>query len=137
MEILRERLPDEHDFYNNRATHRVHETAPNPLVNAATYLGRNVGKHFPLLQSVNIHSTDYVDEVLWLDAEQSGILLREFHELRKLCRHEAFLKGFDGKMMYERWKGSYEIQEFEAWLDEIEQMIAEATENNYWVRINL
>ena len=119
MEVLRER-PAESDDYDARASLRLDELAPHPLLNAAQAIGSDAEPHFPTLHRVRLGSPEYEDEELWLSAIEVEALLADFHELRAVCRRESFVTGLDGAAVYEGWKGASAAADFERCLDEIE-----------------
>jgi hypothetical protein len=137
LEILREKLPFDQDTYTNRKPFRVSEMAAHPLINAATYISRKNKPHFPLLSFINVHSGNYQDEALWANADQTYALLQELKLLRKTCRYEHSIHNFDAGAFYKTWRNEDSDQEFQLWLDEIEQALAIAIENNHWIRLSL
>ena len=135
LEVLRDRPPDSADGYTERRPSIVAEIAPHPLLRAARCLGREHRKSFPALDLVREDSPAYIDEWLWLDERQAREVLAELRQIRRICRREAFLAGLDGRRYYDLWRDGDSPENFEAWLDRIEQALG--AEGGRWVLLTL
>jgi hypothetical protein len=96
-----------------------------------------IRKCFPTLEAVGLNSPRYIDEDLWLNAEELGQLLEEFRRVRRVCRWEDCVTGIDGAASYEAWRKSDRPKDFDSWLDKIEAMLVDALGSGYWVRLML
>lgn len=135
LEVLRDRPLAGADGYSQRRLLIVAEIAPHPLLEAGRWLGSENREFFPMLDLVRKRSPAYIDEWLWLDERQAKELLSELRRVRRICRREEFLTGLDGHRFYELWRDGESPEEFEGYVDRIEQALS--TEGGRWVLLSL
>src|SRR5262245_3062263 len=145
MEVVRRRpAQGQHDHGQAYEDLVVREIAPHPLMHAFGALCQaNPGKRevirecFPTLAALGLGSPRYVEEGLWLNADELGQLLEEFRRLRRVCRREEYITGIDGTASYEAWRKPDPPEYFDSWLGKIEAMLVDACGCGYWVRLRV
>lgn len=136
LEVLKERPPEGATWEERRAL-SVKEVYPHAALELRRCL-RGAGRAaFPMLWRVGYDSEEYVNESLWLDAEEAGTLLAEIQRVRRVCRREEFVHGIDGMALWEAWSTWREEGETDALLDEIEGALALAVGRGYVVHVML
>jgi hypothetical protein len=143
MEVVRRQPPQGHRHHDQAYEELiVREIAPHPLMHAFGALCQvNAGqreviqKSFPTLEAVGLGSPRYIDDDLWLNADDLGKLVEEFRRLRRVCGREEFVPRIDAATCYETWRKSDGPADFDSWLDRIEAMLVDAHRSGHWVRL--
>jgi len=102
----------------------VREGAPYPLIRVAPLLGRALRAEFPQISRTWVGSGAYDGELLWLTAAEVSILSEEWSRFTRICRREEFIRGLDGRALFERLRESSleparleeDLIEFGGWL---------------------
>jgi len=140
MQVLRGRQSDDRAIENEV----VAETAPHVLMHAFRSLcqanpGRRelIANQFPMLETVGIGSDRYADENLWLEPDETGLLVQELEKLRRLCRREEYVESLDGPATYIAWRGAEQPEDFDKWLDDILALLGQSVTSAHMVRLML
>ena len=136
MEVLRRRPPPGAMLPDYRPD-ILGEAVPYPLLDATRRMPKALRPQFPQLCRVQLRSEFYEDEEQFLSSREAGLLLEELLLLRRLCRREAFLPGFDAAKFYQFWRGLQDAGQFEASLNHVEDQLQLAVREGAWVRIML
>lgn len=125
------------EINDNNVFTNLQGTNPHPIIHCICYLPKDIRQEFPMLNSIDLQSSLYIDEVQILDREKLIKLQEELTRLRDITKFKIFIAGVDSKQFYERWKGEESEENFDWHLYQIDKLIQIAIDDDLTVRISL
>ena len=113
------------------------ETTPHPLLQCVRYLPKQVRSEFPILNDLDLHSGQWIDEVQTLNPTKAKDLKIELKRIRRLTQFDEFISGVDNQSFYDNWKDGEDEAEFNQHLDLVEHLIQIAIEKQLAIRVEL
>jgi len=118
MYLFREDLTEEVLSSRERDRYLISEISPSALIDATFALRGKAELEFPIL--FHLRRGRSLQDWEKLLPQQVSQLFEEFLRLRRLCNREEFITGVSGPAVYEEWRGSMEVAEFEEYLDHMQ-----------------